>query len=126
MKKFLVLLLLTFSISSFGYFNEKELKAIFGSNEECFAIGTGFLALSLMDDGIIDYNAKEYNEIEDELVNMGEIIAKELKGMSSEEALIAYYTVNCKIPSQSKINSFGSKSFTELMSLFKEIQEEIN
>lgn len=79
-----------------------------------------------MDDGIIDYNAKEYNEIEDELVNMGEIIAKELKGMSSEEALIAYYTVNCKIPSQSKINSFGSKSFTELMSLFKEIQEEIN
>ncbi len=126
MKKILALLLLTFSLISFGSFSDEELEATFGTDETCLSIGTGFLAISLMDDNIVEYEEERYNKIQDGLIAMGEIFASETDNMSPEEALVLYYATNCKLPSQSKINSFDSSSFSELMAMVKELRSLIN
>ena len=130
MKRILVLLFLVFSIISFSNLREENLRKVFGSSDDCFSLGAGFLTMSLVADGSIDIPEEEAQKILNEFMEIGAGIANEISQEFSEDlspagALGVYYTLNCKIPSKSQIKSFGSPTFTELMDNLRESQAKI-
>lgn len=139
MKKIICLALLALSITSFGWqktsaglieMSSSEKAQIFGSERYCADLGFNYINSFLLEDGKIRVNNPEeiYGEYASNITRIGKNLQKELSGLGEIDeyaASIYYYVLNCKVPSNTIRNQWGSNTFNQIMTEVEKLREQI-
>lgn len=137
MKKLTCIALLSLSLAVFGWertsegfiqMSDKEKKQYFGTNKYCADLGYSYLNTFLIEDGKATIeNQSAYENFGNNIIQIGEKVRHETSFNDTDEITeaIAYYTVNCEIPSESLMEQWGSPTFNEIMKEVKSIKSQI-